>query len=99
MSVRLLGGFRVAVGRRVIEENAWRRAMRATFDWRFELLSGYKRTLFRRLSVFSGGFTLGAAEAAKLNRELVGQPIPGKSATHGWVQRSTSYLPLRDGVN
>jgi len=37
--------------------------LRATMDWSHELLSGQERTLFRRLSVFAGGFTLEAAEA------------------------------------
>ena len=39
------------------------RTMRATLDWSYDLLSGSERALFRSLSVFSGGFTLEAAEA------------------------------------
>ncbi|MDQ3926428.1 MAG: helix-turn-helix domain-containing protein [Actinomycetota bacterium] len=39
------------------------RTMRATLDWSHELLSEPERALFRSLSVFSGGFTLEAAEA------------------------------------
>ncbi len=37
--------------------------LRAAMDWSYDLLSEDERTLFRRLSVFSGGLTLGAAEA------------------------------------
>jgi predicted ATPase/DNA-binding CsgD family transcriptional regulator len=42
--------------------------MRAAIAWSHDLLSHEEKTLFRRLAVFSGGFTLGAAEAA--SREL-----------------------------
>ena len=42
---------------------AHHRTLRATMDWSHELLSEEEKVLFRRLSVFAGGFTLGAAEA------------------------------------
>jgi predicted ATPase/class 3 adenylate cyclase/tetratricopeptide (TPR) repeat protein len=38
------------------------RTLRASLDWSFELLSEGERVLLRRLSVFSGGWTLQAAE-------------------------------------
>jgi len=38
--------------------------LRGTLDWSYELLSGGEKWLFRRLSVFAGGWTLGAAEVA-----------------------------------
>jgi predicted ATPase len=37
--------------------------LRATLDWSFGLLSEAERTLFGRLAVFGGGFTIEAAEA------------------------------------
>jgi predicted ATPase len=38
------------------------RTLRATIDWSYDLLSGEEQALFRRLSVFTGGCTPGAAE-------------------------------------
>jgi non-specific serine/threonine protein kinase len=39
------------------------RALHATMDWSHELLPEEEQTLFRRLSVFAGGFSLEAAES------------------------------------
>jgi predicted ATPase len=39
------------------------RTLRATLDWSFDLLNDAERTLFTRLAVFAGGWTLEAAEA------------------------------------
>src|SRR5919112_441263 len=53
-SLKLLAGGRTADPRH--------RTLRATLEWSHELLSEPERTLFRRLSVFAGGWTLEAAE-------------------------------------
>jgi predicted ATPase/DNA-binding XRE family transcriptional regulator len=50
----LTGGSRTALMRQ--------RTLRATIDWSHDLLSPAERTLFRRLSVFAGGWTREAAE-------------------------------------
>jgi predicted ATPase/DNA-binding CsgD family transcriptional regulator len=39
------------------------RTLHATLDWSYALLSPTQQALFRRLSVFAGGFTLAGAEA------------------------------------
>jgi len=51
----LTAGSRTAVPRH--------QTLRAAIDWSHDLLAEPERTLLRRLSVFAGGFTLGAAEA------------------------------------
>jgi diguanylate cyclase (GGDEF)-like protein len=52
----LTGGDRGALPRQ--------RTVRATFDWSYDLLTEAERTLFRRLAIFAGSFTLDAATAA-----------------------------------
>jgi len=39
------------------------RTLRATLDWSYDLLGAVERSLFARLTVFAGGWTLEAAEA------------------------------------
>jgi predicted ATPase/Flp pilus assembly protein TadD len=51
----LTGGDRSALPRQ--------QALRATIDWSFDLLDERERALFRRLSLFAGGWTLQAAAA------------------------------------
>jgi predicted ATPase len=46
------------------------RALRATLDWSYNLLTPAEQTLFARLSVFAGGATLLAAEAVCGGEEL-----------------------------
>jgi DNA-binding CsgD family transcriptional regulator/tetratricopeptide (TPR) repeat protein len=51
----LTGGSRVALQRQ--------QTLHATLDWSYDLLVNPERRLFKRLSVFAGGWTLDAAEA------------------------------------
>lgn len=55
-SIRLLtAGSRTALPRH--------QTLRATIEWSYDLLAEQERTLFRRLAVFAGGFTLDAIDA------------------------------------
>lgn len=51
------------------------RTMRSTLDWSHELLGSPERTLFRRLSVFSGGFSLESAEAVGSDGDLAAEAV------------------------
>ncbi len=44
--------------------------LRATIDWSYDLLTEPEQMLFRRLSVFAGGFTFGAAEAVAVGGDV-----------------------------
>jgi predicted ATPase len=57
---RLNDRFRLLVGPRTALPR--QQTLRALVDWSYELLSEKERILLRRLSVFSGGWTLDAAE-------------------------------------
>ncbi|MFJ4913385.1 AfsR/SARP family transcriptional regulator [Streptomyces sp. NPDC088726] len=56
----LTGGSRTVLPRQ--------QTLRAVVDWSWDLLDGHERTALRRLSVFSGGWTLAAAEAVCADR-------------------------------
>ena len=58
----LTGGDRTALPRQ--------QTLRALIDWSYDLLTRAEQTLFRRLSVFAGGFTLEAAEARRCRRRI-----------------------------
>jgi predicted ATPase len=58
----LTGGSRTALRRQ--------QTLRAAIDWSYDLLDEPNRALFRRLSVFAGGWTLDAAEAVGAGGEV-----------------------------
>lgn len=64
------------------------RSMRAVFDTSWRLLSSTEQTVFQRLSIFRGGFTLAAAQA------VAGATVPNlvHLQQHSFIQ----YQPNRD---
>ncbi len=61
---------------RTVGGPARQQTLRASVDWSHQLLSQPERTMFRRLAVFAGGWSLGAAEAVG-----AGSPVePGQAA-------------------
>jgi predicted ATPase/class 3 adenylate cyclase len=62
LAARLDDRFRLLTGGRR-RRTQRQHTLRAAIDWSYELLSADEAALFARLSVFSGGFTLAAAEA------------------------------------
>lgn len=90
----LTGGSRVALPRQ--------RTLRATMDWGHELLSEKERALFRRFSVFSGGFTLEAAEAVCAGDgvepeeilDLLGRLVDKSLVLVGWEGEDSRYRML-----
>src|SRR5262249_51609075 len=49
---------------------ARQQTLRATIDWSYELLSETEKTVFRRLSVFRGDFTMDAARAVVADEKI-----------------------------
>jgi len=85
-SLRLLtSGSRTAVPRH--------QTLRAAIDWSYDLLSGPEQALFRRFSVFAGGWTLEAAEAVggegalELLAQLVDKSLVAVEAQDGQTAR------------
>jgi predicted ATPase/Tfp pilus assembly protein PilF len=66
--------------------------LRAAIDWSHELLEEEERALFRRLSVFAGGWTLEAAEAAAGNDEGDGPDRGESPATPARLLRRSEAL-------
>jgi predicted ATPase/class 3 adenylate cyclase len=66
-----------SVGRTLPERQ---RSLRGAISWSYDLLDKPEQGLFRRLSVFSGGWTLEAAEAVAEPQGLGLDPLDGLSA-------------------
>lgn len=67
LRARLKGGISFAGGRDVADRH---QTMGATIAWSYDMLSDVEKTLFRRLSVLMGGFTLDAAQDICSDRSL-----------------------------
>ena len=63
----LTGGARTAEARQ--------KTLRATVDWSHQLLTDPEKILFRRLSVFRGGWTIEAAEAVTSDQALLSDDV------------------------
>jgi hypothetical protein len=87
----LTGGSRTALGRQ--------QTLRAAVGWSYSLLTGAEQVLLWRLSVFAGGFDLGAAEAVRVRRHrrprcrrsarVAGRQEPGR----GRARRGNPAIP------
>jgi predicted ATPase/DNA-binding CsgD family transcriptional regulator len=76
--------------------------LRAAIEWSYDLLSTAEQGLFRRLSIFAGGFTLEAAEAVCANEEIPNDEIltllgrlVRKSLLNVVTARQDTELPTR----
>jgi predicted ATPase/DNA-binding CsgD family transcriptional regulator len=68
--------------------------LRGAVAWSYDLLSPAEQTLFRRLTVFAGGFTLAAAEAVASERLGVGSEENGSLSSHSPLPSPHSVLDL-----
>lgn len=69
--------------------------LRALIDWSYDLLSDSERTLFRRLSIFSGGFTLEIAGTVCAAETL--DEFEVMELVSALVDKSLVYVEMSDG--
>jgi predicted ATPase len=84
----LTGGSRVSLPRQ--------RTLQATLDWSHKLLTPAERTLFRRLAVFAGGWSLDAAETVCADPPIERSEI--LEALTGLVDKSLVLMSEANGV-
>ncbi|HSJ33569.1 MAG TPA: adenylate/guanylate cyclase domain-containing protein [Acidimicrobiia bacterium] len=70
LAARIEDRFRILRGA-VVDQAARHRTLRDTVAWSYDLLGGAEQVLFRRLSVFVGGFDLQAAEAVGGSEDVI----------------------------
>ncbi len=91
---RLQHRFEVLTGRRQ-DASAHQQKLRATIAWSYNLLSSEEQTIFRRLCVFVGGFTLEAAEAVCTS--AADSTTPALEVISSLVDHSLLLLREQDG--
>ena len=97
LAARLEEGLQVLKGgrRTVLPRH---RTMRATLDWSYGLLSPPEQTVFSRLAIFAGGFTLAAAAAVVGDADLGGEEVVDlvlELATKSLVAADGNFLEPR----
>jgi len=85
---------------RLLSAGGWtavprQQSLRATIDWSYALLAEPERALFRRLSVFAGGWTLEAAEVVCAGDCLAGDEV--LEALAHLVDKSLVVVERQDG--
>ena len=69
------------------------RTVRGAIEWSYDLLSDEEKDIFRRLSVFAGGFTPTSAESVLINAGF-SSPLPERRETGGSSSGDRSILIL-----
>jgi predicted ATPase/class 3 adenylate cyclase len=76
--------------------DARQQTLRATIDWSYDLLSDEERTVFARLSIFSGGCSLEAAEdVAEADLDVL-QSLVEKSLVRHTAERYWMFETIRE---